>query len=145
MGLQENVRYRLALAQGYLREAEQYYSLQSWRLSVSGSILVIENTGLAVLMLFGVSPFTHKPGKHLSQLVAEGTLSKEVGNLIEEILPELEKYDSHEKMLVKYGDESQYKLPWDLFHEEEGLRAIEAARKCMEVGSRIAALVQPEQ
>ena len=83
MGLQEDVRYRLALAQGFLDEAEQDYSLKRWRLCVSGSILVIENTGLAVLMLFGVSPFTHKPGKHLSQLIAEGTLTKEVAELIE--------------------------------------------------------------
>lgn len=142
MGLQEDVRYRLALAQGFLDEAEQDYSLKRWRLCVSGSILVIENTGLAVLMLFGVSPFTHKPGKHLSQLIAEGTLTKEVAELIEEMLPELEKYDSHEKMLVKYGEESQYKLPWHFFNEPEGFRAIEGARKCMRVSTLIAGLVQ---
>ena len=138
----KDVEYRLELARGFLNEAEQDYSLKRWRACVSGSILVVENTGLAVLMLFGVSPFTHKPGLHLSQLISEGTVTEKVAALIAEILPELEKHDSHEKMLAKYGDESEYLLPWQLFNDEEGLTAIEAARKCMRVSSEIADLVE---
>lgn len=141
MGTDKNVEYRLELARGFLNEAEQDYSLKRWRSCVSGSILVIENTGLAVLMLFGVSPLTHKPGRHLSQLISEGTVAKDVAVLIEQLLPELEKYDSHEKMLAKYGDEALYQLPWELFGEEQGGLAIEAARKCMRLSSEIADLV----
>jgi HEPN domain-containing protein len=142
MGSHKDVEYRLELARGFLNEAEQDYSLKRWRACVSGSILVLENTGLAVLMLFGVSPLTHKPGRHLAQLVTEGTVTKEVAALIEQILPELEKYDSHEKMLARYGNESSYQLPWELFNEEEGIKAIEAARKSMRVSSELAELVQ---
>jgi len=142
MGLHQDVDYRLELARGFLNEAEQDYSLKRWRACVSGSILVLENSGLAVLMLFGVSPLTHKPARHLSQLMTEGTVTKEVAALIEEILPELEKYDSHEKMLAKYGNESSYQLPWELFNEEEGLTALEAARKSMRISSELAELIQ---
>lgn len=141
MGLHKDIDYRLELARGFLQEAEQDYALGRWRACVSGSILVLENTGLAVLMLFGVSPLTHKPGKHLSQLIMEGTVTKEVAALIEQILPDFEKYDSHEKMLARYGNESSYQLPWALFHEEEGITAIEAARKSMRVSSELAELV----
>jgi HEPN domain-containing protein len=142
MGLHKDVEYRLELARGFLNEAEQDYSLKRWRACVSCSILVLENTGLAVLMLFGVSPLTHQPGRHLSQLIAEGTVTKEIASLIQQILPELETYDSHQKMLAKYGNESTYQLPWELFNEREGLRAIEAARKSMRVSSGLAELVQ---
>ena len=142
MGSQKDIEYRYELARGFLDEAEQDYSLKRWRSCVSCSILVVENTGLAVLMLFGVSPFTHKPGKHLSQLISEGTLTEEIAALIREILPELERYDSTEKMLVKYGDESSYQLPWELFNEPTGVKAIESARKCMRVSTAIAALVK---
>ena len=142
MGLHKDVDYRLELARGFLNEAEQDCSLKRWRACVSGSILVLENSGLAVLMLFGVSPLTHKPARHLSQLMTEGTVTKEVAALIEEILPELEKYDSHEKMLAKYGNESSYQLPWELFNEEEGLTALEAARKSMRISSELAELLQ---
>ena len=103
---------------------------------------MIENTGLAILMLFGVSPLTHKPGRHLSQLISEGTVAKDVAALIEQLLPELEKYDSHEKMLAKYGDEASYQLPWELLGEEQGGLAIEAARKCMRVSLEMAGLLQ---
>jgi len=138
----KEVGYRLELARGFLEEAELDYSLKRWRACVSNSILVIENTGLAVLMLFGVSPLTHKPGLHLSQLVSEGTVSDEIASLIEEILPDLKKYDSHMKMLAKYGDESEFRLPWQLFDEKKGVAAIEAARKCVRVSSGIAELLE---
>jgi len=78
---------------------------------------------------------------HLSQLISEGTVSEEIAVLVQELLPELEQYDSYEKMLAKYGDESAYKLPWDIFKEQEGLMAIESARKCIRVSSEIATLV----
>lgn len=142
MGSHKDIDYRLELARGFLNEAEQDYSLKRWRACVSGSILVLENSGLAVLMLFGVSPMTHKPARHLSQLVTEGTVAKEVAALIEEILPELETYDSYQKMLAKYGNESSYQLPWELFNETEALSALEAARKSMRVSSELADLVQ---
>lgn len=142
MGMRKDIDYRLELARGFLNEAEQDYSLKRWRSCVSCSILVLENTGLAVLMLFGVSSFTHHPGRHLSQLITEGTVSKEVAVLIEQLLPKLEKYDSHEKMLAKYGNESSYQLPWELFNEAEGSMAIEAARKSVRVSSEIAELVK---
>ena len=54
MELQTNVEYRFERARGFLDEAEQDYSLQRWRSCVAESILVVEHTGLAVLMLFGV-------------------------------------------------------------------------------------------
>ena len=142
MGLQKNVEYRFELARGFLNEAEMDYALKRWRSCVAGSILVVENTGLAVLMLFGVSSFTHKPGMHLSQLISEGTVTKEIAALVKELLPELEHHDSYEKMLAKYGDESSYQLPWELFKEHEGVVAIESARKCIRISSEIATLVK---
>jgi HEPN domain-containing protein len=138
----KDVEYRFGLARGFLEEAEQDYALKRWRSCVSHAILVTENSALGVLMLFGVSALTHKPGMHLSQLITEGTISEGVVNLIKEILPELDNYDSQVKMLVKYGDESEFRLPWQLFDEQKGNAAIDAARKCMRVSSEIAELVK---
>lgn len=141
MGASKDVAYRLELAQGFLEEAEFDYSLKRWRASVSGSILVVENAGVAVLMLFGVSPLTHKPARHLSQLISEGTVTEEVAALVEKILAELEKHDSYEKMLAKYGDETKYLLPWQIFDEEAALKALDSARNCMRVSAELAELV----
>ncbi len=141
MELQKNVEYRLQLAQGYLQEAEENYAQQRWRACLSCSILVIENAGIAILMLFGVSPMTHQPARHLSQLISEGTVTNEAITLIQQLLPELDKYDSDEKMLAKYGDESTYRLPWELFGEEESHVALEAARKCMSLSREMVGTV----
>ncbi|MEI8031908.1 MAG: HEPN domain-containing protein [Chlorobiaceae bacterium] len=141
MGSQKDVTYRLELARGFLEEAEEECTLKRWRACVSSSTLAIENAGLAVLMLFGVSPMTHKPGRHLSQLVSEGTVPEAVVRLIGDILPELERYDSTMKMLAKYGDESELILPWALFDLKKGEAAINAARKAVRVSSEISRLV----
>jgi HEPN domain-containing protein len=131
MKIRNDIAYRFLLAEGFLREAEEDVQLKRWRSCVSGSILCIENCGIAVLMLFGVSKNTHHPEQHLSRLLAEGTVSEEVADLIRELLPELEQHESHEKMLAKYGLESGYQSPWDLFSESQADEALKGARKSL--------------
>lgn len=137
----KDVRYRLDLAGGFRDEAEQDFGLGRWRSCASGSVVAVENAGIAVLMLFGVSPSTHKPAMHLSQLLAEGTLEAPAAALIEELLPMCERHDSHEKMLAKYGDEVGYRLPWGLFGEKDAAAALEDARKAVGIATELAAVV----
>jgi HEPN domain-containing protein len=57
----DDVAYRLALAEGFLAEAEQDVGLGRWRSCVDNAQLAVENAGKAVLMWFGVPPKTHDP------------------------------------------------------------------------------------
>lgn len=143
MKTRQDIAYRFLLAEGFLGEAEVDFSLKRWRSCVSGSILCIENCGIAVLMLFGVSRTTHHPEKHLPQLLVEGTVSEEVADLIRELLPELEQHDSHEKMLAKYGREAGCQSPWDIFSEEQAEAAIVGARKSLTVSRKLRELLEP--
>lgn len=93
-------------------------------------------------MLFGVSRTTHHPEKHLSQLLAEGTVSEEVGELIRELLPELEQHESNEKMLAKYGRESGYQSPWDIFSEVQAEEALKGARKSLALCRKLRGLLE---
>ncbi len=142
MDMQKDIAYRFLLAEGFLDEAEKDLSLKRWRACVYGSILCIENCGVAVLMLFGVSRTTHHPEKHLPQLLAEGTISDEVAALIRELLPELEQHDSHEKMLAKYGRETAYMSPWDIFSEQEAMIALNGASKSVAVSLKLRSLLE---
>ncbi|MCF8383854.1 MAG: HEPN domain-containing protein [Chlorobium sp.] len=142
MKVRNDIAYRFLLAEGFLCEAEEDLRLKRWRSCVSGSNLCIDNCGIAVLMLFGVSRTTHHPEKHLPQLLAEGTVSEEVGELIRELLPELELHDSHEKMLAKYGRETAYQSPWDIFTEEQAAKACEGARKSLALCRKLRALLE---
>jgi hypothetical protein len=75
MTASESVRYRLALAAGFLVEARQDRELQRWRSCVDNSPLVVENAGKAVLLLFGMSPKTHDPGRQLTELLRTDTVA----------------------------------------------------------------------
>ncbi|MEE9905433.1 hypothetical protein [Chlorobium sp.] len=143
MKTHNDIAYRFLLAEGFLGEAEVDFSLKRWRACVSGSILCIENCGIAVLMLFGVSRSTHHPEKHLPQLLAEGTVSDEVALLIRELLPELEQHDSHEKMLAKYGREAGHQSPWEIFSENQAEDAISGARKSLAVSRKLREILEP--
>jgi HEPN domain-containing protein len=65
----KDVEYRLKLTTGFLEEAKQDFALKRWRACVSNAQLAVENAGKAILMIFGVSPKTHEPARHLAALV----------------------------------------------------------------------------
>jgi HEPN domain-containing protein len=133
----EDVEYRLNLAKGFLQEAEDDFELKRWRACVDSSQLVVENSGKAILMLFGVSPKTHEPAKHLVQLVGNLEIPKPIRTQIKHILPDFIKLGIEEHFMTDYGDETSYRLPWDIFDEESALSALEAARMCRAVADEI--------
>ncbi len=52
MNASDEVFYRLALAKGFLAEAEQDLTLKRWRSCVDNSQRAVENTGKTALSLF---------------------------------------------------------------------------------------------
>ena len=48
--------------------------------------------------------------------------------------------DEHFK--TDYGDETSYRLPWEIFDEKSARLALKAAKKCQSVSEEIIALVQ---
>jgi HEPN domain-containing protein len=126
----EDVEYRLDLSKGFLREAEQDFQLGRWRSCVANAQLSVENAGKAVLMLFGVSTKTHEPANHMAQLIKSPAIPKQAQDKIKDILPDFLLLGAEEHFMTDYGDESSYKLPWELFDEESARSALDAARKC---------------
>jgi HEPN domain-containing protein len=126
----EDVEYRLNLSGGFLREAEEDFKLARWRSCVANAQLSVENAGKAVLMLFGVSTKTHEPAKHMAHLITSPEIPKQAQDKIKDILPDFLLLGAEEHFMTDYGDESTYKLPWDLFDEESAKSALDAARNC---------------
>ncbi|MGE5248905.1 MAG: HEPN domain-containing protein, partial [Bacteroidota bacterium] len=69
------VQYRALLAEGFLKEAEQDFSLERWRSCVDNAQLATENAGKCVLALFGVTPKTHDPAQEVAQVLRTRTVS----------------------------------------------------------------------
>ena len=130
MNSRNDVEYRLKLAKGFLDEAEEDFNLKRWRSCVDNSQLVVENAGKAILMLFGISPKTHEPARHLAQLIHNHGIPRPIRDKVKDILPDFLALGVEEHFMTDYGDESSYTLPWDMFNEESAKSALYAARLC---------------
>lgn len=137
MKARDEIAYRVALAEGFLAEAEQDLGLKRWRSCVDNAQLSVENAGKAVLSLFNVSPKTHEPSQQLAALLRERKLPHEVRDSMLKLLPELLALGKREHFLTDYGDEATYTLPWDLFTKESADEALEAARRSLELSKAI--------
>ena len=88
-------------------------------------------------MLFGVSPKTHEPAKHLVHLIDNPEIPETFRTQIKHILPDFIKLGVEEHFMTDYGDETSYRLPWDIFDEESALSALDSARMCRAVADEI--------
>ncbi len=121
--------FRLALAEGFLREAEQDFELGRWRSCVDNAQLAVENSGKAVLALFGVSPKTHDPAREIAALLRMGRVAEPLAGRLRQMLPDLLALGQAEHLLTDYGDEASYRLPWEIFTAESAEEALGCARK----------------
>jgi len=124
----EDAEYRLRLARGFLKEAEENYQLQRWRSCVANAQLTVENGGKSVLMLFGITLKTDDPARHLAQFVHNTETPELIRGQIKNVLPEFLTLGAEEHFMTDYGDDTSYKLPWDIFTEVSADRALKAAR-----------------
>ncbi len=132
MNTPEEVKYRLALAKGFLVEAEQDMDLARWRSCVDNAQLTVENAGKTILALFGVTPKTHDPARPVAALLRNQALPEDVQKQMQRMLPDLLALGTTEHFLTDYGDETTYTLPWDLFTRESAIDALTAARRSLE-------------
>lgn len=139
MNVRDESSYRLRLCQGFLKEAEEDFSLERWRSCVANCQLSIENAGKAILALLGATPKTHDPAQQLTHLLKERQLSDRTRSLIRDLLPRLASLGPKEHFLTDYGDEVEYVSPWELFSRDSAIAALESARYC---GTKSSEIVQ---
>jgi HEPN domain-containing protein len=143
MTASESVRYRLALAAGFLEEATQDRDLGRWRSCVDNSQLVVENSGKAVLLLYGVSPKTHDPGRQLMELLRTADLAEGLRDDVAALADQLLLLGPAQHVMTDYGDESTSTLPWDLFTGASGEEALATATRALALARAITARLHP--
>jgi HEPN domain-containing protein len=125
-------QYRLRLAEGFMKEAEQDFALERWRSCVDNAQLATENAGKSVLSLFGMAAKTHDPAQQIARILRTGNPPEALRGLMERMLPDLLALGSAEHFLTDYGDEVTYKLPWDIFDKGAASDALDAARRSVD-------------
>ena len=133
MKASRDVAYRVALAEGFLAEAEQDFTLERWRSCVDNAQLTVENAGKAALSLFGIAPKTHDPARQIAAILREQDLPPDVSELLHAMLPDLLVLGAEAHFLTDYGDEATYTLPWDLFTRQTAEDALRSARRLVQM------------
>ncbi len=141
MSLAKDVEYRIALAAGFLAEAEQDFGLERWRSCVDNAQLAVENSGKAALALFGIAPKTHDPARQIAAVLREQSLPSDISELLHTMLPDLLILGTGAHFLTDYGDEANYTLPWDIFTQETADDALQAARRSVQSARALQSLV----
>lgn len=127
MNSKEDAGYRLNLARGFLKEAEQDYDLGRWRSCVDSSQMAVENFGKMVISIFKPVEKTHDPSLQLKELL--DVIDAKIKGKLEEIIPLFGELGVEAHFMTDYGDEKDHKLPWDIYTEENAKGALDAARK----------------
>ena len=142
MNATDDVAYRLALAKGFLNEAEQDMGLGRWRSCVDNSQLAVENAGKTALSLFGVAPKSHDPARQVTAILQRESLPEEISSTLKQMLPDLVALGEREHILTDYGDEETYTLPWDLFTRQSAETALQTAQQCVQTVQQLLALAE---
>ncbi len=132
MSASRDTAYRIALAAGFLVEAEQDLTLQRWRSCVDNAQLAVENAGKAALTLFGISPKTHDPARQIAAILREQAMPAGVTELLHAMLPDLLVLGTETHFLTDYGDEATHTLPWDLFTRQTAEDALQSAQRSVQ-------------
>lgn len=132
MNSENDAKYRLKLAEGFLKEAEENLGYGQIRACVSNSQLAIENGAKAVILCFGPLGRTHNPANVLNRLVAKEEIAGDIKEFINKMIPLLEGFGEEKHILTDYGEEETYTLPWDIFDEDDAKEAVNTSRKVID-------------
>jgi len=136
----EETTYRLRLAKGYIEEAEKLFDAKLWRACAGSCQLAVENACKAIISLFRPVVKTHEVSRLLLELSAEEKFTGKELQDIEKLADYARILGLKEHILMHYGDELTYKVPWEIYKEEHAKRAMEIAVDAVRIAEEFARL-----
>ena len=136
MNPKRDTEFRLKLAAGFHGEAEEDVRLSRWRSCVDNAQMAVENAAKAVIAMRGPVPKIHQLHRVLSRLSRDAqlkSLSREMAALSEST----QKLGFEAHIRTDYGDESEYRTPWEIFDREGAEEALSVARQAQDLARRI--------
>jgi HEPN domain-containing protein len=124
------VRYRVRLAEGYLREAEENFKREDFRATVAASQLAAENAAKAIIAIFRIPSWSHDPSHELREVISQlpqslRPLAEELAGIAQLLAPE------HGR--VTYGEPTRGLTPWEIYGREDAEKALQLAKKAVEL------------
>ena len=130
-----DARYRLSLAEGFLKEAEAAREHELHRAAVDAAQLSVENSAKAVVALCRPVPRIHELSGVVDALMSEDEFDDSERQSLARLreLAEMLGFETHVR--TDYGDELQGVTPWDLYDEAEARKAITYASEALRIAS----------
>ena len=141
MNWKDDSRYRLRLAQGFFDEAKENLGYKQYSSCVDNSQLAIENVAKAIISCFIPISKSHSFGDALKMLIKEERVTDKIKKKVKGLIPLVEEHGFEEHILSDYGDEDNYKTPWDIFGKEAAQDAYQAAKKAVETAKELLPLI----
>ena len=136
MDSEQDVAYRLRLAEGFLQEAEQDLPLSRWRSCVDNARLAVENAVKAVVARYGPVPRTHDITRLLDRVLSAAVMNSAVQENLSLLKHLAEQLGYAEHIRSDYG-EATCKTPWELFDQADAQQAVSVARQAVVLAREI--------
>jgi HEPN domain-containing protein len=136
MNSKKDADFRLRLAKGFLVEAEEDVRLSRWRSCVDNAQMAVENAAKSIIAMRGPVPKVHQLEAALSKLARDAGL-KDLRAGIAILQRAVETLGFEEHVRTDYGDESQYRTPWEIFDRNSAVEALDLAHKAHDTARKI--------
>jgi HEPN domain-containing protein len=137
MDAQDETRYRVNLAEGFLIEAREDDQLKRWRSCVDNSQLAVENAAKAALALIGPVGQTHDPGKLLRKALAENLFPPSIRNRITRLAEYAQTLGPDIHIQSDYGKQESGLTPWQIFGEQDAKKALKTAEEALQIAREV--------
>jgi len=139
MSLEDDVVYRLRLAEGFLIEAREDMGLARWRSCADNSQLSVENAAKAALASLGPVGRTHNPAGVLQTALDERRFPSSMRASVERLTECARELGPGVHIRSDYGDEGTRRTPWELFDETAAGEALALAEEAIALARVICA------
>ncbi|MEM2144330.1 MAG: HEPN domain-containing protein [Candidatus Jordarchaeaceae archaeon] len=138
MNSEEEAKYRLTLAEGYLRRAEEALTREDHFAVISNSQLAVENSAKAVISCFRIPSWSHDPSSELLEVIEENRdkIEKRINSSIFHGLSTLASYSRNlapEHGRMSYGDPTLRIPPWDLANSKRADESLSYAQHSVKI------------
>jgi len=147
---EEETRYRLTLAEGYLERARKALASEDFSDTVSEAQLCVENAAKAVVSCFRIPGWSHDPSAELREVLESNQLEikKSLGSdFLRKLgwLAEASHLVAPEHGRASYGDVQRRIPPWLLYSEEDARRTMGYAEASFETAAKFVMAWYPKQ
>lgn len=137
MSENDEALYRCKVAEGFLKEARQDWSLERWRSCVDNSQLAVELAAKTALALLGPVGRTHAPAALLFDALNAQKFPDVLQAKIRRIAECARSLGPSVHVQSDYGDENTRRTPWELFDRTDAQKALNLAEEAVRLAKEI--------